>query len=671
MKSSDKPKKMTDDEVQSLVGSAVQEAQRGNTDAVRDKRIKAQRYYSGEVDLEHDNKRSKVVATKCRDVVRQVKPSLLRVFLSTDKPVEFVPRTPDDVMAAEQATNYVSWKFGQQNGYRVLSDVIHDALVKKVGIAKVFFEESDEQEIREFSGIPDGVFAIIAAKDDITILEHSQDSETGMHEGKISRSKKSGDIRITSIAPEDFFIDDGATSIDDFSVCGHTSQIPIADLVAMGIPYADVEDLPSHDSVEGDEEELQRSGNGRDEDGPTDPMMRKVTVIEAYMRVDVEGAGEPMLYSFLLGGPANKMLRKDAVDEVPFAVFEVDPEPHTFYGNSLVDIVIDDQDAATAMLRGVLDNVAMSNNPGMTVIEDQANMDDLLNNEIGAIRRIRAAGAIMPDVVPFIAGETLPALAYYDSIIEAKTGVSRASLGLDPDALQNATATAVQATVAGGNGQVEVMARNLAEGGVKRLFQLLLKLTRLHIPQEAMMRLNGKFVQVDPEEWDPSMDMSTNVGLGTGADDAKMALLQMTQQTQQAIWQAYGPQNGLVTMTGMRNALADMLALGGVRNADRYYEQMTREKETALLQKAAQDAAQQQQGSDPNAAFLQAEQMKTQQRAQADMGKLQVDVAKAQMDDDRQRDKMLQDGILQAADLLGKYNIPVDMDALRRMQAGN
>ena len=235
------------------------------------------------------------------------------------------------------------------------------------------------------------------------------------------------------------------------------------------------------------------------------------------------------------------------------------------------------------------------------------------NNEIGAIRRIKSAGAITPDVVPFVAGQTLPALAYHDQMVESKTGVSRASLGLDPDALQNATATAVQATVNGGNGQTEVMARNLAEG-VKRLFQLMLHLTHDHFPEDDISQLGEN--PIPPSEWDAEMDMTINVGLGSGQEDAKMAVLQMTFQTQQGIWASFGPSNGLVTMTGMRNTLADMLALGGVRNADRYYQPMTPEREQQLMQQAAQAAAQQPQQPDPNAAFLQSEQMKVQQKNQ-------------------------------------------------------
>ena len=64
-----------------------------------------------------------------------------------------------------------------------------------------------------------------------------------------------------------------------------------------------------------------------------------------------------------------------------------------------------------------------------------------------------------------------------------------------------------------------------------------------------------------------------------------------TFQTQQQIWQTYGPQNGLVSMTQMRNTLSDTLALSGFNNVDRYYAPMTAENEQQLMAQMAQSRA--------------------------------------------------------------------------------
>jgi hypothetical protein len=198
-------------------------------------------------------------------------------------------------------------------------------------------------------------------------------------------------------------------------------------------------------------------------------------------------------------------------------------------------------------------------------------------------------------------------------------------MALNPDALQSTTKAAVTASVEAAAGQVEVMVRNLADG-LRDLFRLMLNIVHKNVDEERMMRLNGIFTPVDPRVWDTSMDISVNVGLGTGREDERVAALQQALQLQTQIYQNYGPMNGLVSLTNIRNTLTDMLAAAGVRNSDRYFAPINQEIEQqmlALQQQQQQMMAQQQQ--DPNAAYLQAEQMKAQAKVSTDMAKLQLE----------------------------------------------
>ena len=97
-----KPERMDESQIEGIVQNAVQDAVDFIESEIADDRIKAQRYFDGEVDIGEEEGRSKVVATKVRDTVRNIKPSLMRVFLNTDKPVEYVPRGPEDVAAASR-----------------------------------------------------------------------------------------------------------------------------------------------------------------------------------------------------------------------------------------------------------------------------------------------------------------------------------------------------------------------------------------------------------------------------------------------------------------------------------------------------------------------------------------------------------------------------------------
>ena len=59
-------------EIESIVQNAISEAVDFVESEISEDRIKAQRYYDGEVDLGYEDGRSKGVATKVRDTVRSV-----------------------------------------------------------------------------------------------------------------------------------------------------------------------------------------------------------------------------------------------------------------------------------------------------------------------------------------------------------------------------------------------------------------------------------------------------------------------------------------------------------------------------------------------------------------------------------------------------------------------
>ncbi len=669
-------------EIESIVQAAIGDAVDFIDGEISQDRIKAQRYYDGQVDIGYEDGRSKVVATKVRDTVRAVKPSLMRVFLSTSKPVEFTPKGPEDVASAEQATSFIHHEFGRLNGYRVLNDAFHDALVKKQGIAKAYWLTTTSADIYTFTDLSDDEYTYLLDDDSVTVIEHSveysmsidmngMEVEAPVHSVKLSRQKEKGEMRIESVPPEEFFINRDARTLQDAYIVAHRTEMRAGDLIAMGFEPEDVLKMGSLDdgSEMTEAEVFERRGYSSDQSDEdiNDPTMRNVTVTEAYMRIDVDGTGVPVLHKILCGGTSYEMLDYEPIDEVPFAKFEIDPEPHAFYGRSLAEIVIDDQDAATSILRGVLDNVAMTNTPRIGVVENQANMDDVLNNEVGGIIRMRQPGAVVPFSIPFTAGQTLGALSYLDGMVEQRTGVTRASMGLDPDAMQSTTKAAVTATVQAAAGQVEVMVRNLADG-MKDLFGIMLRLYAKNIDEDQMMRLNGSFVPVDPRVWNTSMDVSINVGLGTGREEEKTMGLNQALQMQTMVYQTYGPQNGLVSLTNIRNTLGDLLAASGVRNVDRYFAPITPEIEAQMLQMQQQAQAEQGQAADPNAAFLQAEQIKAQTKMQSDMAKLQLDAQKAASNDDLQRDKMAQDLLVEAAKVYGQYGTSVDVARVQAEQ---
>ena len=674
-------KAMSEDDVQKIAQEAVQSAISFVESEIAEDRIKSQRYFEGEVDIGQEDGRSKIVATKVRDTVRAIKPSLMRVFLSSEHPVEFIPTSQEDVKSAEQATKYVNYKFAELNGYTLLNDAIHDALIKKTGVLKVWWEDNTDEEFFNFTNVTEEEMAAIVNEPDATVIEQSMEMAMEMGEDgmemevpeyslKVSYKKEKGKLCVESVPPEEFLVDRNARSVEDAYVVAHRTEMRVGDLVQMGYDFEEVSNLSglSSDDTYTDSEAFERKGYEQDEEESTiDISMKKVAVTEAYMKMDKEGTGIASMYRVLMAGGDNKLLECEPYGEVPFAVFEIDPEPHTFFGRSVADLVMNDQDSSTAMLRGMLDNVALTNTPRQGYVQGQVNVDDLMNNEIGALVRMKSPQALVDIATPFVAGQVLTAMQYMDDATEAKSGVSRASMGLDPDALQNTSATAARLQAQQGSAQIETMARNLAEGGFKQLFKLMLHLLVENSCEETLMRLHGEFVPLDPRSWNTDMDVSINVGLGTGKEESKAMALNQALTMQMQIWSTYGSSNGLVTMSGLRNTLGDMLALSGIKNVDRYFEPMTPEKEQQLIMQQQQQEQQNQQMSEAEA-LVQAEQYKADKQAEMNMLKLQIDAQKAIAVDDRERDKMDQDLLTDAAKILGEYGTKVDVETIKGQQ---
>tara|TARA_B100000963_G_scaffold362026_1_gene402266 strand:- start:3690 stop:5774 length:2085 start_codon:yes stop_codon:yes gene_type:complete len=675
---------VTEVEIQEIVREAIQDAVDFLEQDISIERLKAARYMAGETDIGHEEGRSKVVATKVRDVVRGVKPSIMRVLMSTSKPVEYMPKSQEDIPLAEQITSYVHSEFERLNGYNILNEVIEDALVKKGGYIKAYYKRYPQSKIFTYTDLSDEELALLTDDDEVTILEQETTAsmtidefgieiEVPSHDVTVSRTTEKGELCIEAIPPEELYVNREARTFQDAYIVCHKTEMRVGDVIAMGFDPDQVIALASTDegsSFTQVEKNYRHGFAGTESDEHVlDPSMKTIEISEAYMRIDAFGTGVPVLHKLICGGQDYELLDYMPCDEIPFAKLECDPEPHSFFGRSLAEIICDDQDASTAVLRGILDNVALTNSPRLAFKEGSVNIDDLMTSEIGGLVRMREnAGTAIQDLsVPFVAGQTLSALTYMDKMVEQKTGVTQ-NVALNPDALQSTTKAGVTATVEAAAGQVEVIVRNLATG-LKDLFGIILRTIHKNVDEEQMIRLNGIYTPVDPKVWDVDRDIAINVGLGTGKEDEKQKALQSALSLQMQIYQGYGANNGLVSLTNIRNTLTDMLAITGIRNSDRYFAPINPDIEAQLLNlQQQQQLAMAQNKQDPNAAFLQAEQMKTNAKAQTDIAKLSLEAQKAAIEDDRERDKMAQDLFIQGAKIAGQYGANVDVAAIKAEQ---
>jgi hypothetical protein len=663
---------MDDAELQAIVTQDLTDAISYVDSDLSPTRAKGTEYYRGDLFGNEVEGNSKVVAMEVRDTVSAMLPSLMRVFFNSENVVEFAPRGPEDVKMAQQATDYANYVFqNDNNGFLTSYAIFKDALVRKCGIAKFWWEDEEKVRIEEYTGLddqtlemlmqePGGEVKIITSYPDPSIDEmqiSTVDPMTGqpvmappamVHDVQIKRITKDGRIRIMAVPPEELLLDRRARSFDDATIIAHRQMATMADLLAMGYDQDEIEENMSSTDLDSNDEYLARQplSTTFGTNDAANPMMRRVLYIEAYSRVDYDGDGIAELRKVCCMGGGYKVVRNLPASYIPFADFPCDPEPHTspLEAMSIFDITRDLQEIKSEILRNTLDSLAQSIHPRTAVVEGQVNIDDVLNNETGAIIRMRAPGMVQPLTTPFVGQAAFPMMEYMDQIKEDRTGMSKAAMGLNADALQSSTKAAVNATINASQGRIELTARILAEG-MKKLFKGILFLATTHQDKARMVRMRNEWVQIDPRFWDTSMDANINIALGNGDTNEKLQALMMIMSKQEQILQQLGPTNPLVTPQQFSNTLRKIVELSGFKDSTSFFQDIPADY--------VPPPPQQKPSPEEVLAQVQAESIKADIQKKA--AELELKRQQMMMDDDLTRDKMAQDLYLKKYEIELKY----------------
>lgn len=672
------PEVMDEVELQGIVGREIEDAIDYIDNYVSPDRALATKYYRGEPFGNEEEGRSQVVSMDVRDTVQAIMPSLMRVFHGSDESVSYIPTGPEDVENAQQATDYANFVMNRDNnGFLVMHSAFKDALIRKVGIIKCFWEDKTEVETFHMTGLDDAALAAIAAdpaaeitvQSSETVGEPQIDPMTGefimppmVHDVTVEYVRPDGRVQIEAVPPEEFLISREAKSISEASYVGHRRIITVSELVSMGYAEEDVENLASaHDDMNTNVERRTRNPALTNEmNARNDDAMRKVAYTESYIRVDYDGDGVAELRKVCTAGDGNKVLRNEAIDMAPFCSFCPEPEAHDFFGLSVAEVVMDIQRIKSNVMRNTLDSLAMSIHPRIAVTEGMVNLDDAMSTEVGSIIRQRSAGQIQVLSMPFVGQQAFPVLQYMDEVKEARTGVSKASMGLDAAALQSSTAGAVNATVAAAQQHIELIARIFAETGMKDLFKIILKLITTHQDQPRMVRLRNKFVQIDPRAWDAKMDVSVNVALGRGTDTERMMMMRQIGEMQKEALATMGQVNPLTDISKLSNTLKSMTELAGFKDTSQFWN------DPADFRPPPPDNK-----PDINEQLIQVQIQQIQADMQKKAAELQLKRENMVMEDDRKRDELEAELFVKAEELQAKYGTQLNVEKIRSELAIN
>ena len=685
----------SEEELQSIVGSALDDAVDFIDNTISPLRATSIDYYQGKPFGNEEDGRSQVISLDVHDTIADILPSLMRIFFSSENVVEFVPFGKEDVKLAEQATDYINRIVLQQDndGFPIFYNAFKDALLCKNGILKYYWDTTYHAEYYEYSQLSDNELAVLEADDEVEVTEvvsypdpafpqpeavvetEEQIEEVvpelmqqsmmtpQLHDVKVTRKKEHGCVRVESVPPEEFLIDRDATSMNDAYCIAHRRYLTVSDLVEMGYDYDEVQKFASPYETQLDDNAEFQARNTYQNEGINpveDDANLKVQYVEAYMKIDMTGDGIAELRRLCCVGDNYEIKKNLKCDQIPFVSFCPDPEPHTFFGLSIADITEDIQKVKSMVMRSMLDSLALSVHPRVAVVEGQANIEDVMNTEVGGIIRQRNAGAVQPFNMPFVGKDCFPMLSYLDEVKENRTGISKASMGLDPDALQSSTASAVNATIQGGQQHIELIARIFAETGMKPLFKGIYELLARHQDKERTVRLRNEWIPIDPRVWQTGMDCVVNVGLGNGTAQERMQYLGQIAQKQEQILQTLGASNPLVEMTQYRNTMAKMVELAGFKDASMFFKEvpeMTPEQRQAMMQKKP----------DVSEQLIQVQIKEIEANMQKATARLQLDNEEMKRKDDLDRDKLDAEIMLKAAEIEAKYGTQVETTVIRAL----
>ena len=595
--------KVTNEQLRAIINSEINNSIGFMGSNLTSQRKKSMEYYMGEKLGTEIDGRSQVVSTDVADTIETILPNLLRIFTASDQVVKCEPVKSEDVPLAEQATNYINYIFNKDNnGFSVLYTWFKDALLEKNGIVKVYWDDSSSVEQETYENLNDQEYQLLLDDENVEIVEEESfvdekmkaamdlllveataqgklvaDEPTPMlHNCVIKRTSKGGKVKIENVPPEEFLIQRTAKSIETANFVAHRVSKTRSDLIEMGFDREVVENLPTTNNIILNNERLTRYSDIDQSpfDNAPDNSTAEIEIYECYVRCDMDGDGVAELRKVIVAGESGyEILENMPCDNIPFCSLTPIPMPHRFYGRSVAELVEDVQLVKSTVMRQLLDNMYLTNNNRVAIMDGMVNLDDLLTSRPGGVVRTKQppSQVMLPMQSQTISQQAFPLLEYLDTIRETRTGITRYNQGLDADSL-NKTATGVNAIMTQSQMRMELIARVFAETGIKDLFRRIFELTCKYQDKERIVELNNQFIPVKPTEWRNRFNISITVGLGSGSKEQQIMMLNNILERQLQAFQLQGNREyPMVSLKNIYNSLAKIIENAGLKNVENYF----------------------------------------------------------------------------------------------------
>ena len=647
---------MTDDEklLKVLKQEETDSSSYYTSDLAKDQAEALERYTAEPYGDELPDK-SKVTTQELADHIDWLLPELIRVFTGSEDMLDVTGKRPADVDNEEEIKDYLQHVFFQDNpGESIVHDFLFDGLLQRVGVISVDWDEGAPGAPRIWKGVHqdrldelvnDSEYEILQANE---IKEGTEFGPVSVFDLKVQRTAQ-GRCVVECVPPEEFRISKRAKSIMKADYVARRKSVYLHEL-ANKFPKKKKELLKNDGNANTSASESDADSDPRNEarfksEDSTDYRLEsndtereKATLIEEYVRYDYDGDG--FVEWRRVKRVENVILENDHVDGPNMQMWTPLPISHKAIGRSIADRIADIQRIRTVTTRQAMDNLDLILQPKTYVNEgalEEGSLDQMLDNVIGSVIGTTAnpREVIMHDVIPDVTPAAYQALEYWDQQAEVRSGVSRHSQGLNPDAL-NKTATGIDLLQTAANARKEFYARQAAPGFVG-VFKLILRCVCAYQDTARQIQLSGKFVSFDPRRWSDDCAIEVHVGQGIASRERRLINLNMIAEKQKELLMV--PGNPLVSIKEYGTTLSSMVEEMGYKDTTRFIKDVPEDyqepeappQEDPAVVKAKGDlelaAAKQQQMAELDTETTAAEQARKDAELEADMARKERQLA--------------------------------------------
>lgn len=620
-----------DEELLAAVLAEISDAEFTSQDDLQE----AMNYYNAELRGDEIPGRSAVQSHDVADMIEALASQIMPAFDSMEiASFEALNEADEEQVRIESKfVNHIVMQVN--NGFITIQEALKTALLMRNCVFKVYVETNvDVKPIGIADDFSDIEFMLFREG-----LEDNQELYIDNDESKTEGEQIVGtittrhELKVESIPPEEFLYSKGwnKQSLTDCPFTAHNRELKRYELIDMGHDPDIVAKLSPSTSDYAYSQDIRHTESGQDlQSTANNSMLDTINYYEAYYIYDYNGDGYPELLKICIA--SDELLHVETVDFHAFAGGNTVLMPNRFKGISTHDQQKDVQDGKTKILRQYTDNINANNNRRLEVeIKQVIDPNDLTDSKPGGIIKTRKIGSIAPIPVDDIGPSCERFLSYWDRI---RTNRSGASLDMVSENMPVGGETAHGAErIISSKEQIGALAANtFKETAVKDMFMLVHKTLRSFIEGNKSAKINGEWLETNPQLWGERTNVSIQIGASQGMSIKKVQAL--TNVVDRQIKAFNSGQSGiLVNHDKVYNALIDLDRASGIDSPEKYWMNPKSQASQAAIQ-ANQKASEEQRKLQEQlqTSMLKNESLRVQSDMQSKQSKAVIDQMKLQLD---------------------------------------